>query len=82
MYILELAKFIYQLYHLKLPQKFYASFSKLTKNHNYNTKNTKLLTYFIPCINKNFSKNLFSYKGSILCGQIEAKFKGMQWVSF
>ena len=56
---------MYQLYHCKLPQKFYASYSKLTEIHNYKTRNTKLLTYFIPCIYKNFSKDLLSYRGSI-----------------
>ena len=80
--MLELAKFMYQLYHRKLPQKFYASLSELTEIHNHNTKNTKLLTYFIPRINKNFSKNVLSYRGSIVWGQIDAEFKGMQWVSF
>ena len=73
---------MYQLYHSKLPQKFYASFSKLTEIRNHNTRNIKLLTYFIPQINKSFSKNLLSYRGSILWCQIDAKFKGMQWVSF
>ena len=71
---------MYQLYHRKLPQKFYA-LSELTEIHNHNTKNIKLLTYFIPCINKNFSKNVLSYRGSIVWGQIDAEFKGMQWVS-
>ena len=46
-----------------------------------NTRNTKLLTYFIPRIYKNFSKNL-SYRSSILWGQIDAEFKSIQWVSF
>ena len=78
---------MYQLYHRKLPQKFYASFSKLTEIHNHNTRNTKLLTYLhllhIPRINKNFSKNLLSNSRSILVwGQIDAEFKSMQWVSF
>ena len=68
-YLLELAKFMYQLYHSKLPQKFYALCSKLTEIHNHNTRNTKLLTYFIPRINKNFSKYLLSYIGSIIWGQ-------------
>ena len=72
---------MYQLYHRKLPQKFYASFSTLTEIHNHNTRNTKLLTYFIPRINKNLSKNLLSYRGSILWHQIDAEFKGMHWVS-
>ena len=71
-YLLELPKFMYQLYHSKLLQKFYASFNKLTEIHNHNTRNTKLLIYFIPHINKNFSKNLLSYRCSILWGQIEA----------
>ena len=70
---------MYQLYNSKLPQKFYASLSKLTEIHNHNTGNIKLLTYFIPRINKNFSKNLFSYRGSILWGQIDAEFKGMHY---
>ena len=74
---------MHQLYHRKLPQKFYASLSELTEIHNHSTKNTKLLTYFIlvPRINKNFSKNVLSYRGSIVWGQIDAEFKGMQWVS-
>ena len=73
---------MYQLYHSKLPQKVYVSFSKLTEIHNHNNRNTKLLTYFIPRINKNFCKNLLSYRGSIAWGQIDAEFKGMQWISF
>ena len=73
---------MYQQYSSKFSQTFYSSFSKLTEIHNHNTKNTKLLTYFIPRINKNFSKNFFSYRGSILLGQIDAKFKGTQWVFF
>ena len=44
-YLLKLAKFMYQLYHRTLPQRFYASFSKLTEIHNHNTRNTKLLSY-------------------------------------
>ena len=79
-YLLELAKFMYQLYHRKLPQKFYVSFSKLTEIHNYN-----IYIYYIriPHINKNFSKNLLSNSCSILVwGQIDAEFKSMQWVSF
>ena len=73
---------MYQLYHRKLPQKLYASLSKLIEIHNHNTKNTKLHTYFISRINKNFSKNVLSYTGSIVWGQIDAESKGMQWVSF
>ena len=69
---------MYQLYHSKLPEKFYASFTKLTKIHDYNTRNAKLFLCFIPRINKNFSKNLLSYRGSILWGQINAEFKGMK----
>ena len=61
MYLLELAKFKYLLYHSKLPQKFYASINKSTKIHNYSARKTKPLTYFIPRINKNFSKNFLSY---------------------
>ena len=71
---------MYQLYHSKLPQKFYTLFYKLTEVHNHNTRNRKNFYIFIPCINKNFSKNL-SYRGSILWGQIDAEVKGMQWVS-
>ena len=50
MYLLELAKFMYQLYHRNLPKKFYVSLSKLTEIHNHNTRNTKLFysSYFIP----------------------------------
>ena len=81
-YLLEFDKFMYQLYHSKLPQKFYASFSKLSEIHNHNTRNTKLLTYFMPRINTNFSKNFLSYRGFILWGQIAAEFKGMQWILF
>ena len=33
-------------------------------------------------INKNFSKNLLSYRGFILWGKIDVEFKRMQWVSF
>ena len=77
-YLLELAKFMYQLYHNKFPQKVYASFSRLTKIHNCNKKDTKLLTYFITRFNKNFSKNLLFYRSSILWDQIDAEFKGMQ----
>ena len=51
-----------QLYHCKLPQKFYFLFSKLIKIHDHHTKNrlTKFLTYFksMYAITKNFSKNL------------------------
>ena len=54
----------------------------MTEIHNHNTRNTKFLTYFIPLIYKNFSKNYFSFRDCILCGQIDAEFKGMQWVSF
>ena len=50
---------MYQLYHRKLPQTFYATFSKLTEICNHNIRNTKLLAYFISRINKNFSKNFF-----------------------
>ena len=50
---------MYQLYHRKLPQTFYASFSKLTEIHNHNTRNTKLLAYFIPRINETFVKIVF-----------------------
>ena len=49
-YLSELPKFIYQLYHRKLPQKFYASFCKLSEIHNHNTRNTTFLTYFISRI--------------------------------
>ena len=80
-YLLELAKFMYQLYHSKLPQKFNASFSILNEIQNYNTRNTKALAYFISRINKNFSKSLLFYRGSILWGLMDAEFKGMQWVS-
>ena len=73
---------MHQLYNRKLSQKFSASFSKLTEIRNHNTRNTKLLIYFIPRINKNFSKNLLSYRGSIFWGQIDAEFKGIQWLSF
>ena len=64
------------------PQKFYILFNSLTEIHNHITRNTKFLKYFIPRINKIFGKNLFPHRGSILWGQIEAEFKGMQWVSF
>ena len=68
---------MYQLYS-KLPQKIYASLSRLTEIYNHNTRNTKLFTYFISRINKDFTKNLLSYRGSILWGQIDAEFKVMQ----
>ena len=70
------------MYYNKLPQKFYALFIELIEIYNHNTRNTKLFTYFIPCINKNFSKNLLFNEGSILWDQINAQFKGMQWALF
>ena len=72
---------MYQLYHRKLPQKFYASLSELTEIHNHNIRNTKLFTYFIPCINKNFNKNLLFYRGSIVWDQLDTEFKGLKSVS-
>ena len=57
---------MYQLYHSKLPQKFYGSFCKFIKIYDYSTRNTKLLKCFIPRINKNFSKNLLSYRLTVL----------------
>ena len=53
---------MYQLYHNKLPQTFYASYNELTEIPDYHTRNTKFLTYFIPRNrnSKNFSKNLLS----------------------
>ena len=42
-YLLELAKFMYPLYHNKLSQKYYASLNKLTETLNHNTKTTKHL---------------------------------------
>ena len=68
---------MYHLYHSKLSQKCYASFSKLTEIHDHKTRNINLLTYFIPRIDK----NLLSFRVSTLWGQIDAEFKGMQWVS-
>ena len=41
-----LTKFMYQLYHSKLPQKFYALLNKLTEIYNYNTRNTKRFTSY------------------------------------
>ena len=76
-YLLELAKFMYQLFRNQLPQIFYASFCKPIKIHDHNMRNTKFLTYFIPCINKNFSKNL-SYRGSKLRYHIDIELKSMQ----
>ena len=81
-YQLELAKFMYQLYHSQLPKNFYHSFRKLNTIHQHETRLINSTTYYRHRINKLFSQKLFSHRGSKLWGNLESELKSMHWVSF
>ena len=70
-YLLELAKFMYQLHHNQLPKNFYYSFCKLNTIHQHETRLINSTAYYRSQINKLFSQKLFSYRGSKLWGNLE-----------
>ena len=65
-YELELAKFMHRLQHQKLPKICTKSFTKLDAVHSQNTRQKQPSDYFVPRVNKKFSKNLLTFRGAKL----------------
>ena len=86
-YKLELAKFMYQLFFIKLPKIIESAFSEIKNIHNHKvhktrhrpTHNTK---FFLSRVSKNAAKNQLSFKGIKLWQSILDRIKTLSWFSF
>jgi len=58
-YELELAIYMHKVNHLKLPEFFYESFTKIETVYLH-----KSFEYFLPRVNKKFSQNLLAFRGA------------------
>jgi len=63
-YELQLAIFMHKVNHLKLPEIFYESFTKIETVHSHNTKRKQSFEYFLPRVNKKISQNLLAFRGA------------------
>ena len=81
-YKLELGKFMYQLYHNKLPADFILSFKKISQIHSHETRQINTTTYFLPRMKKSLGHSLLAYRGVQLWRKIENDIKDRHWVSF
>jgi len=66
-YEFELAIFMHKVNHLKLPEFFYESFTKIEAIHSYNTRQKHTFEYFLPRANKKFTQNLLALRGAKSC---------------
>jgi len=50
--------------HLKLPEIFYESLTKIETVHSHNTRQKRSFEYFLPRVNKKFSQNSLAFRGA------------------
>ena len=81
-YLLELAKFTYQLHHKKIKTALNDRFVDITKIHSQNTRTRDNLVYFKPRIQTSAGKKSLTYRGIELWGKIEPDVKQLSWLSF
>ena len=81
-YLLELAKFMYQLHHKKFKTALNDCFVDITKIHCHNTRTKNNLVYFKPRVRKSAGKKSLTYKGFELWGKFEPDVKQLSWLSF
>ena len=81
-YPLELAKFMYHLYHKKFKTALNDCFVDITKIHRHNTRTKDNLVYFKPRVQTSAEKKSLTYRGIELWGKIEPDAKGLSWLSF
>ena len=81
-YLLELAKFMYQLHHKKFKTALNDCFVDITKIHCHNTRTKNNVVYFKPRVRKSAGKKSLTYKGLELWGKFEPDVKHLSWLSF
>ena len=80
-YLLELAKFMYQLHHKKFKTALHDCFVDITKIHSHNTRTKDNLVYFKPCAQTSEGKKSLTYRRIELWGKIERDVKELSWLS-
>ena len=80
-YQLELAKFMYQLYHKKFKTALNNCFVDITKIHSHNTRTKHNIVYFKSRVQASASKKSRTYRGTELWGKIKPKIKESLWIS-
>ena len=81
-YLLELAKFMYQLHHKKFKTALNDCFVDIKKIHSHNTRTKDNLVYFKPRVQTSAGKKSLTYRGIELWGKIEPDVKEISWLSF
>ena len=81
-YRLELAKFIYQLYHKKFKIALNDCFLDITNIHSHNTRTKQNFVYFKPRVQTSTCKKSLTYRAIDLWGKIKPEVKELSWVSF
>ena len=81
-YLLELAKFMYQLHHKKFKTALNDCFIDIRKIHSHNTRTKDNLVYFKPRVQTSAGKKSLTYRGIELWGKIEPDVKELSRLSF
>ena len=74
-FLLELAKFMYQLHHKKLKTALNDCFVDISKIHSHNTRTKDSLVYFKPRVQTSAGKKSLTYREIELWGKIEPDVK-------
>ena len=81
-YLLELAKFMYQLHHKKFKTALNDCFVDITKIHSHNARTKHNFVYFKPRVQTSAGKESLTYRGIELWGKLEVDVKEVSWLSF
>ena len=81
-YVLELAKFMYQLHHKKFKTALNDCFVDIRKIHSHNTRTKDNSVYFKPRVQTSAGKKSLTCRGIELWGKIESDVKELSWLSF
>ena len=81
-YLLELAKFMYQFHPKKFKTALNDCFVDIRKIHSHNTRTKDNLVNFKPRVQTLAGKKSLTYRGIELWGKIEPDVKELSWLSF
>ena len=71
---------MYQLHYNKLPEVFYDCFTKISAVHDHYTRQKDSSVYFLPQVNKTFSQNQLSYRGTKFWYELNIELKNLGWI--
>ena len=76
---MELEKFMYQLYNIKLPVVFTECFNKIKNFHDRLARQLKNFMYFLPRVNKSIGQLILGFQGIKHWNTIESSIKDRHW---